>query len=340
MRRYLGKRLALYVGLLVGVWVTAMALGLLVVAGPEGQGSLAPATDAPAPEVTGPQREAVAPAPVGPGARQVGTVSPGRRYPAGRTAAVLPPPPGTPEPTVFPTPRPEELVTREDLPDLEARGLVTRTVVSGPSTKGAAITVAGKRIKLPDDMYIEAKWLGGICPVGWECPAYPTYVLVRGNSSTEIDSQGKVWWEEVAPGEEGAFDFLREALAWPGPYHPPEARLLATPQPPRWPPQPPWWWLPKPGEGEFIPKPLPSGPRTRGALLEIGGRQIRLPDDAYVYLGFEFVCPEGWSCPESPVYMLVRRTASIWVDGAGNTWKEYFYPADRDAFDFLKEALQ
>jgi hypothetical protein len=43
------------------------------------------------------------------------------------------------------------------------------------------------------------------------CPEAPYYVLRRGNSTVGVSRSGTRFAEKIAPGEEGAFDFLAEA---------------------------------------------------------------------------------------------------------------------------------
>ncbi|MBM3156157.1 MAG: hypothetical protein FJ004_02600 [Chloroflexi bacterium] len=84
---------------------------------------------------------------------------------------------------------------------------------SGPSTMGSTISVAGKMIKLPDDAYVEY-WVVFIeCSVGTSCPQTPFYIIARGDSRLAVEQiSGKILNEEIASNEEGAFNFLKEAL--------------------------------------------------------------------------------------------------------------------------------
>jgi hypothetical protein len=50
------------------------------------------------------------------------------------------------------------------------------------------------------------------------CPELPLYSIRRGNSSTTVNPKtGALGPEVLAPGEEGAFTFLKEALRRPRP---------------------------------------------------------------------------------------------------------------------------
>ncbi|MBI4287424.1 MAG: hypothetical protein HY671_03210 [Chloroflexi bacterium] len=84
---------------------------------------------------------------------------------------------------------------------------------SGPETKGVTITLAGKKIKLPEDAFIEHNIVDVVSPPGGPRIETPVLVLRRGNSTISISvPSGKVHEEKLAPGEEKAFDFLRKAL--------------------------------------------------------------------------------------------------------------------------------
>ncbi len=84
---------------------------------------------------------------------------------------------------------------------------------SGPTTKGMTITIAGKKIKLPDDTYIEHNVYDITASPGKNAPETPYFVIARGNSRILVPKRsGKIYSETIAPGEEGAFNFLKEAL--------------------------------------------------------------------------------------------------------------------------------
>jgi hypothetical protein len=85
-------------------------------------------------------------------------------------------------------------------------------ITVGPTTKGCNISVAGKIIKLPDDAWVESRADRIECTMGYSCPKTPFYTIARGDSRIEVDYSGKIWSEEIAQGNEGAFDFLKEAL--------------------------------------------------------------------------------------------------------------------------------
>ena len=84
---------------------------------------------------------------------------------------------------------------------------------SGPETKGITLTIAGKKIKLPDDAFVEHNIVDAVGPAGGPRIETPVLVLKRGNSTLSISvTSGKIHEEKLAPGEEKAFDFLKKAL--------------------------------------------------------------------------------------------------------------------------------
>lgn len=84
--------------------------------------------------------------------------------------------------------------------------------VSGPETMGTTIFIAGRLIKLPADAYVFARADEVLCIAGDPCPATPLIGIARGGSKISVSGSGEIVFEEVATGEEGAFDFLKEAL--------------------------------------------------------------------------------------------------------------------------------
>lgn len=82
---------------------------------------------------------------------------------------------------------------------------------SGPSTRGAEITVGGNKIKLPPDAFIEGVIVDIMC-IEDPCPETPVLVLQRGNSKIWIsEPTGEIIQRVISQGEENAFDFLRES---------------------------------------------------------------------------------------------------------------------------------
>jgi hypothetical protein len=90
---------------------------------------------------------------------------------------------------------------------------LTPVALSGPATKGALISIAGKAVQLPPDAFIAGTVSTFGCVVPHPCPQTPIVVLQRGNSTIAVSvPTGAVVSEKVAPGEEAAFDFLQEVL--------------------------------------------------------------------------------------------------------------------------------
>jgi hypothetical protein len=84
---------------------------------------------------------------------------------------------------------------------------------SGPETKGIRLDIAGIDVQLPSDVYVAHYIVHVQCGVGNFCPEAPIYVLQRGKSQISVSKPtGTMFEERIAPGEEGAFDFLREVL--------------------------------------------------------------------------------------------------------------------------------
>ena len=90
----------------------------------------------------------------------------------------------------------------------------------GKTTAGSVIGVAGKEIKLPDDVYIHIFLAAIDCPAGAECPHAPAYGLsyVDGSASITISSvNGKIFDAvenpEQAAANRVAFQWLVDAVA-------------------------------------------------------------------------------------------------------------------------------
>lgn len=103
---------------------------------------------------------------------------------------------------------------------IEAEGLGKIVDLDSPEAWGAEIEIAGKMIKLPDDARVKTV-LGEIL-VGYSsegkcygCEAaaqVPITCIERGDSLVSIGRTGVVLSGNIAPGEIGAFDFLKEVL--------------------------------------------------------------------------------------------------------------------------------
>lgn len=113
-----------------------------------------------------------------------------------------PPPDTTPEP-------PKEAIP---VPTLEQKTNIVEA--SGPSTKGALITIANREIQLPPDAYIAHDIITVVCVVGGSpCPETPLYVLARGSSTIKVSTpSGIIYEEKIGEGDTEPFKFLKEAL--------------------------------------------------------------------------------------------------------------------------------
>ena len=123
----------------------------------------------------------------------------------------------------FPTPAPRPTLTLEEedrVRERERQELLTKgaviTNVSGPETAGTSIEIADKIVQLPPDAYVEARWdeVWPCIPHPRGCMSGPFYDIRRGNSSIEVYIPfGVVVDQQIAPGEEEAFDFLKPVLS-------------------------------------------------------------------------------------------------------------------------------
>lgn len=148
----------------------------------------------------------------GPGERV--NIPPTPWAPPGRTPPALPTSPPTPTRIAAVTPyvpteeerRQGTEYVRERFEEMKRSGsFVTR----GTTTAGSVVWIAGARIQLPPDAYVES-YVDQYLPLpGYRYPPTPWLVIRRGGSSISISGKsGETWQETTAPGEEGAFDFL------------------------------------------------------------------------------------------------------------------------------------
>jgi hypothetical protein len=145
---------------------------------------------------------------------QVVNTDPGRRL----LGPQPPAPPGAvpPPPSHIPAQRqPLVLEEQEELrQEVQQEGKGIPIKVSGPETKGSTIYVDKAVIKLPSDAYVEHFIVHGECMVNSLCPQFPLYIIRRGNSTSEISlGSGSIIAETIAPGEAGAFNFLKDKLS-------------------------------------------------------------------------------------------------------------------------------
>ncbi len=79
-------------------------------------------------------------------------------------------------------------------------------------TRGNLLRIQGRFVQLPADAYVQREITETTCTGSEQCAQIPIYEIVRGNSTVAVSGRsGAILSEEVAPGEEGAFDFLRSA---------------------------------------------------------------------------------------------------------------------------------
>jgi hypothetical protein len=72
------------------------------------------------------------------------------------------------------------------------------------------LRIAGQFVQLPPDGYVNRELDPTQCPTGPACPETSLYEIVRGGSTVTIGvTTGTIYSEDLAPGEETAFDFLR-----------------------------------------------------------------------------------------------------------------------------------
>jgi hypothetical protein len=89
----------------------------------------------------------------------------------------------------------------------------TEIALSGPATRGTTVSIRGKPIKLPDDAYVESVVARTSCGVGMPCSETPLILIRRGDSTISLSGgSGTILRETVAPGQEQAFAFLKDAL--------------------------------------------------------------------------------------------------------------------------------
>jgi hypothetical protein len=139
----------------------------------------------------------------------------------GAAAALIAGAPGDPQPPdTAPPVVPASAPLRELSPEVDAQIRATaeassegkRIQVTGTETAGSAIQIAGRTIQLPDDAWVKNRLIHILCMEGQECPPTPYFVLVRGNSTIEVDAKGRIWDEKIAATDDAPFDFLKESL--------------------------------------------------------------------------------------------------------------------------------
>lgn len=133
-------------------------------------------------------------------------------------AQLVPPPRGTPVPP--PRPRAAPAVppplAEPATPQQRERWLLERGGTIGDiaaETRGATIVLGGRNVQLPPDSYVDGVVTHVTCGPVRPCPETPFYNIVRGRSRINVEVRsGRIISEHTAPGEDGAFAFLKEAL--------------------------------------------------------------------------------------------------------------------------------
>jgi len=87
--------------------------------------------------------------------------------------------------------------------------------LSGPNTRGISTQIGGKTVQLPDDAELGGLLIEMYVPMGSEGKAFlenrPALRIIRGDSEILIGSRtGVIISGRIEPGEEGAFDFLKQ----------------------------------------------------------------------------------------------------------------------------------
>jgi hypothetical protein len=86
-------------------------------------------------------------------------------------------------------------------------------ITLGPERSGTLEYLAGKVIQLPPDAYVSGHIDFISCIPTVFCPETPIITIRRGKSVIAVSAHsGVIVHEQIEPGEEGAFDFLKEAL--------------------------------------------------------------------------------------------------------------------------------
>jgi len=127
---------------------------------------------------------------------------------AAGTPSALP----TVAPPALPPPTAPEPPTRASLPPTDQAAPAQSAAAAGPGQPigGRIIRISGRIVQIPPDAYVSRELNLLQCPSSTACPEVPMYELVRGGSTATVGGQsGTIYQQEIAPGEEGAFDFLR-----------------------------------------------------------------------------------------------------------------------------------
>lgn len=173
-------------------------------------------------------------------------------------------------------------------------------------------------VQLPPDAYVDEYIIEVFCFIGQDCPPTPYYSIVRGKSHLWFSAaNGEVLNELIAQGEFGAFDFLKSLQR-------------KVPSPNAAPPT-------------TVPAPAVTGPASKGAIIQIAGKTIKLPDNAYIDAFIVSIyCRD--SCAKAPLYRIALSDRSWFEVSAvdGKIWTERpnsQNSQEADAFRTVKASL-
>lgn len=184
----------------------------------------------------------------------------------------------------------------------------------GTTYKGIEIGIAGSTLKLPEDAYVY-KYISTVqCTPKALCPVAPIIGINRGKSRIEFSiANGEIINEQVGPGDEGSFNFLKGYLKDRAPV--PQAALSCSGV---------------------------RGLTSKGFKVPIGTKIVNLPDEAKVYKIISTIrCATGESCPLEPVVGLAKGRSRIdfsVVDG--EIVGEEIAPGEENIFDFVRPYLK
>ena len=152
-------------------------------------------------------------------------------------------------------------------------------------------------IQLPADAYIDDYVMEVFCGIGVDCAPTPYIAIMRGKSRLAFAANGEVLSETIAQGEFGAFDFLK-------------GLKRKTSSPTAAPPT-------------TVPAPTVIGPASKGANIQIAGKTIKLPDNAYIDAFIVSIYCRNL-CAQAPLYRIaVSEKSSFDISAVnGKIWME------------------
>jgi hypothetical protein len=205
----------------------------------------------------------------------------------------------------------------------------------------------GRVIQLPDDAML-LDYLPGQygCPGGPQCNIPEAYFIGRAGLQLYLADDGAI---VLVPGGASKLDSL-----------PPEFQFIAealkdgSPAGYDWRVPPPGWVAPTPSasdaadelksETRHLFERSASGPENLGGKVEVTGKTIQLPEDAWIESWILFIdCATGTKCPRAPVLVIRGGTSEVQIDADGVVGDNVrgIYPLTELApeFDFIRRAL-